>query len=114
MLEEVGVEVAIRRQEPGEDDVEHRTGLAGVPKRRLRRRDRGQSRRQRRVHPPGGVGQFVAGRLLCGEQVVQRPPGRGIEGSRGEVEIPEQDRRGVVVSRVLPVLPHRLGPLWGW
>jgi hypothetical protein len=94
--EQVAVEPAILRQHAVEDEVERGAGLRRVAKRRRRGLERGELLPERCGHDGRRIGPLDdalrPGRLGGGEQSVESPPGRGIVGSRGEVEIPEHDR----------------------
>jgi hypothetical protein len=128
MLQKITMKRPVGCQQPGEEQVDHRPGLRGIPKGSLGRRERLQPLGQQRRHPRRGIGPLryrsgggVAGhsRLDGLKKGVHRTPDGRIEGPGGEVQIPQHDGRRIARSAAVRiglrmvsgigggVLPHR-------
>ena len=130
MLEQIAVEGTVGRKQPGEEQVEHRPGLRGVPKCGLGCRKCLQPLGEKNGHTGRGIGPLhdraggggrgvLGGRLDSLKNGIHRPPDGRIEGPGREVQIPQYNGRGITRSGPLRiglrggsgigggVLPHR-------
>ena len=129
MFQQIAVEGTVGRQQSGEEQVEHRPGLRGVPKCGLGYRERLQPLGEKDGHAGRGIGPLhdragggrgvLGGRLDSLKNGIHRPPDGRIEGPGREVQIPQHNSRGVTRSGPLGidlrgvsgigggVLPHR-------
>ena len=129
MFQQIAVEGTVGRQQSGEEQVEHRPGLRGVPKCGLGYRKRLQPLGEKDGHAGRGIGPLhdragggrgvLWGRLDSLKNGIHRPPDGRIEGPGREVQIPQHNGRGITRSGPLGidqrgvsgigggVLPHR-------
>ena len=128
MFQKIAMKIPVGRRQPGEEQVDHRPGLCGIPKGCFGRRERLESLDQQRGHPRCGIGPLRnrsgggaagRGRFDRLKKGVHRPPDGRIEGPGGEVQVPQHDSRRIARSAALRiglrmvsgigggVLPHR-------
>ncbi len=94
MFQKIAMKIPVGWQQPGKEQVDHRSGLRGIPKGSLGRRERLESLGQQRCHPGRGIGPLRdrsggaaagRGRFDGLKKGVHRPPDGRIEGPGGEV-----------------------------
>ena len=128
MFQKIAMKIPVSRQQPREEQIDHRPGLCGIPKGSFGRRERLESLGQQRGYPRRGIGPLrdrsggsaaCRGRFDGLKKGVHRPPHGRIEGPGREVQVPQHDGRGIARSAALRiglrmvsgigggVLPHR-------